>query len=103
MAATIFDFTAEELRSRSDLEKLESRGTVRLALKQGGLDAQSVSSRQMLVILEKVLPSELESRGVEDAAALCRAIATALKQAGPNLAESSSNSPEEVFRRLAER
>jgi len=103
MAATIFDFTAEELQARSDLEKLESRGTVRLALKESGLDALTVTSQQMLVVLEKVLPTELENRGVGDAASLCGAIAAALKQAGPNVAESTESSPEEVFRRLATR
>ena len=103
MVATIFDFTAEQLQSRSDLEKLESRGTVRLALKGSGLDAQTVTSREMLVVLEKVLPTELANRGVEDAGALCGAIAAALEQAGPSLSESSERSPEEVFRRLAGR
>ena len=103
MAVTIFDFTAEQLQSRSNLEKLESRGTVRLALKGSGLDAQTVTSLQMMVVLEKVLPTELENRGVEEASALCGAIAAALEQAGPSLAESAERSPEEVFRRLAER
>lgn len=99
----IFDFVAEQLESRSDLEKLESRGTVRLALKESGLDAQTVTSEQMLVVLEKVLPGELETRGVGDATAVCGAIAAALKDSAAHLATSDETSPEEVFRRLAGR
>ncbi len=33
MAASIFELVAEELEQRTDLAKLEARGTVRLALK----------------------------------------------------------------------
>jgi predicted RNA methylase len=103
MAATVFDFVAEQLESRSDLEKLEARGTVRIALKESGLDAQTVTAEQMLVVLEKVLPGELETRGVGDATAACGAMAVALKEATARLAESAETSPEEIFRRLAGR
>jgi hypothetical protein len=103
MAATVFDFVAEQLESRSDLEKLEARGTIRLALKESGLDAQTVTSEQMFVVLEKVLPGELESRGVDEATAVCGAMSAELKAAAANLEESSETSPEEVFRRLADR
>jgi hypothetical protein len=103
MAVPIFDFVAEQLESRSDLERLESRGTVRLALKESGLEAQTVTSEQMLVVLEKVLPAELETRGVPEATAVCGAMAAAVKEAAASLEESSEASPEEVFSRLASR
>ena len=45
MAASIFELVAEELERRTDLAKLEARGTVRLSLKQAGLDAHTVSAR----------------------------------------------------------
>jgi len=103
MAVTIFDFVAEQLESRSDFEKLEARGTVRLALKESGLDAKTVTSEQMLVVLDKVMPAELETRGIAEATAVCGALATALKEAAAELAGSAEASPEEVFRRLASR
>jgi len=103
MAATIFDFVAAELEARSDFETLEARGTLRLALKAGGLTPQSVTGEQMTAVLEKLLPGELVSRGVADASALCGALAVALKQAEIESPGEAESSPEEVFRRLAGR
>ena len=103
MAASIFEFVAEELERRSDLAKLEARGTVRLALKQGGLDAVHVTGAQMAVVLEKVLPGERGARGVENADGICRSISGALEAEGPEpAARPSAESPEAIFRRLAE-
>ena len=75
----VFDRTSEELEQRTPLERLEVRGTVRIALKAAGLDVQSVDAAQMGVVLRKVLPKELETRGVGDAAALCEEIAAAIE------------------------
>jgi len=49
-----------------------------LALKGAGLDVAGVNAAQMGVVLRRVLPSELATRGIEDAAAVCEAIAEAL-------------------------
>jgi hypothetical protein len=78
----IFDFTAERLQETTSLDKLAARGTVRLALKAAGLDACSVTTRQMLVVLESVLPGELAKRGVEDGEAVCQRAGEALAVAG---------------------
>ena len=48
-----------------------NRFTVDQALQQAGLDAGSVTPGQMTVVLERVLPRELEGRGVSDAGVLC--------------------------------
>jgi hypothetical protein len=101
VAATVFDFVAELLEARSHLGKLEARGTVRLTLKESGLDPDTVTTRQMRVVLEKVLPKEVERRGVEAAQAVCDGIVAELEQSASRLAESESDSPEDVFRRLA--
>ena len=103
MAASIFDFVSDELERRSDLAKLEARGTVRLALKEGGLDALHVTGEQMRVILEKVMPGELTARGIVEAEALCQGIASALAAELPDPASRpAAESPEAIFRRLAE-
>jgi hypothetical protein len=103
MAAPIFDFVSDELERRSELAKLEARGTVRLALKQGGLDAVHVTGDQMAVILQKVMPGELAARGIADADAICQGIASALAAERPDRAAGpSAESPEAIFRRLAE-
>lgn len=103
MAASIFDFVADELERRTDLAKLEARGTVRLALKEGGLDARSVTAEQMGVILTRVMPNEMRSRGIENADETCQGILTALKAQHPaDAGGPAGESPEAIFRRLAE-
>jgi hypothetical protein len=102
MAASIFDFVADEIEKRTELAKLEARGTVRLALKEGGLDARTVTGEQMAVILTKVMPGEMRSRGVENADEVCEGMVTTLKAQHPTGApESGDESPEAIFRRLA--
>ncbi len=92
----VFDFVCRELEARTDLERLEARGTVRLALKQAGLEPRSVSSEQMSVVVTKVLRCELESRGIEDNEDVCRDINAQLAslqvEAGPD-------TPQAVFER----
>ena len=94
-----FTIACEQLEQSSSLERIEARGTVRLALKEAGLDAASVSGSQLSVVVDKVLPRELEARGVTDAASVCSAIQSAIS-ATPDTA-GVGNSPEDVFSRLA--
>ena len=95
-----FDWVCSELERRTALDRLEARGTVRLALKQAGLDGQALTPDQLKVVLEKVMPKELGMRGVEDADGVCQALAgEALGiDAGPSRGDET---PEAVFQRLA--
>jgi hypothetical protein len=103
MTASIFDFVADELERRTDLATLEARGTVRLALKEAGLDARSVTVEQMVVMLRKVMPTEMRSRGVDQPEAVCGAVVKALQAAHPSTGSAGdSESPEAIFRRLAQ-
>ena len=102
MAASIFELVAEELERRTDLAKLEARGTVRLALKEAGLDARTVTAEQMIVMLQKVMPGEMRSRGVEQPEQICEAIVTTLKSSHDGSGGSEAESPEAIFRRLAD-
>jgi hypothetical protein len=102
MADSIFDLVASELERRTDLAKLEARGTVRLALREAGLDARSVNAEQMSVMLDKVMPKEMQSRGVEDPERICQAILSVLGSSGARPSATDSESPEAIFRRLAE-
>jgi hypothetical protein len=74
----VFTATCDELERRSSLERLAARGTVRIALKQAGLDVANVDAAQMAIVLARVLPGELASRGVEDGQRICQDIAAAL-------------------------
>jgi hypothetical protein len=102
MASSIFDLVSGEIERRTDLSTLEARGTVRLALKQSGLDARAVTSRQMAVMLERVMPVELRARGVRDAERVCETAIAALRVAHRETGEEhDAESPEAIFRRLA--
>ena len=57
------------------MNRLEARGTVRLALRQAGLDVTAVTGEQMSVVLAKVMPAELAARGVDDVGGICAALA----------------------------
>jgi hypothetical protein len=99
MADTVFDFVAEKLEQATDFDKLEARGTVRLALKQAGLDAKTTTNEQMTVVLQKVLPAELRTRGIDGPDAVCDGIAQALKSFDGGSA-GDDQSPEAVFKRI---
>lgn len=92
-----FDWTCSELERKTDLDRLEARGTVRIALGISGLAAATVRPAEMRVVIERVLPEELERRGIEDAEAICAQLATRVElvEMGP-----VRDSPDEVFRRL---
>ena len=97
--STLFDQVSELLEGCTELDKLESRGTVRLALRAAGLEVRTLDKAQMQVVLERLLPGELTSRGIGNAQAACDEIATRL--AGMDSAATTGTSPEEIFRRLA--
>jgi hypothetical protein len=93
----VFERVCEVIEQSTDLDRLESRGTVRLSLKQAGLEARNVTASQMSVILEKVLPTELATHGVTDIEDLLDRAGSALS--GLDL-ETDHSSPEAVFERL---
>lgn len=95
--AQAFDLVCEQLERTTDLDRLAARGTVRIALKQAGLEAGSVAPDQMRVVLEKVLPGELASRGIPDADAVCAAIQGGLSALDVG---SSAETPDAIFKRL---
>lgn len=92
-----FDFVCDQLEQGSSLDRLAARGTVRLALKQAGLEARSVSPGEMGVVVEKLLPKELATRGIEGGEALCARLKQGLGGLTPGRA---TESPDAVFRRL---
>ena len=77
--AAPFDWLCGQLEARTELSLLEVRGTVRLALKASGLDANTVRAAELAVVLERVLPRELSTRGVDDAEALASEIADQMR------------------------
>jgi hypothetical protein len=93
-----FDFVCSEIERRTSMTRLEARGTVRIALKDAGLAPDSVRGPEMQVVLQRLMPKELTSRGVASAEEVCRAIGAAM--AGVR-EDAASETPEAIFGRLA--
>ncbi len=82
----------------TDLNRLESRGTLRIVLKKAGFEPRSVSPADLAVILEKLLPEELVARGIEEAEHLSAALAAFVSGAADRAP--ASETPDAIFRRL---
>jgi hypothetical protein len=100
MAADLFDFAAEKLEQHTSFSRLEARGTLRIALKSAGLDLNSLTVDQIGVVFEKLMPGELERRGVSDAASICSTVIGELANAPAPADAASSDDVDGIFRRL---
>ncbi len=101
MADTLFDIAAEQLEQHAGFDRLAARGTLRLALKESGLDAKGLTVQQLGVVFEKVMPKELKLRGVSDAAAACSAVIDDLVNSPAPTDEAAATDSDAIFRRLA--
>jgi hypothetical protein len=95
--STAFELACEMLEHDTSLDRLEARGTIRLVLKSAGLDASRVTPDQLAVVVAKLLPHELQSRGVADGDGLCRALGERLTRLKD---QNAAETPESVFARL---
>jgi hypothetical protein len=99
MEKNLFDQIADAIETSTSFDRLEARGTLRIALEEAGLDAASVTANQMAVVMRKIMPKELESRGIDDSAQICENLAKTAESSDVG-DESRSDSPEAVFQRL---
>ncbi len=102
MDATLFDLAADSLEQHSAFDRLEARGTLRIALKAAGLEPKNLTDAQLQVVFEKVMPGELDSRGVSDAQDVCAAVLADVGSAGGTAENACATSPDDIFRRLAD-
>ncbi len=102
MAVDWFDFAAERLEHHASLNRLEARGTLRIALKAAGVEPRNLTGAQLQVVFEKVMPGELDSRGVSDVPDVCAAVLADVGSAGDAAENASATNLDEIFRRLAE-
>lgn len=97
----MFDWVADELERRTSLSRLEARGTLRLVIKDAGLDPGSVAAFQMDIVLKRLMPDALAKRRVANAAQLCHSLAEALKSAASGLSTGQRrDTAYDVFERL---
>jgi len=94
---SVFDQVSDELESISTLNRLEARGTLRIALKDFGFDPKTVGSGQLKVVIEKVLPDSLQGLGIAEGAEIARKLAAGLADTADGDAK---DSPEAIFARL---
>ena len=100
MSDDLFSFVADQLEECTPLDRLESRGTLRIVLKDSGLDPKTVTQKQFCVILESVASGELESRGVGEAQAICAALIEKINNE-PADRWKASHDVDKIFDRLA--
>jgi hypothetical protein len=100
--AALFDFAAERLEHHTGFDRLEARGTLRIALKAAGLAPNNVTGAQLQVVFEQVMPGELDSRGISDVPDVCAAVIADLASGGASAEDAAAASPDEIFRRLAD-
>jgi hypothetical protein len=101
MDTSLFDFAAQKLEQQTGFSQLEARGTLRIAVKSAGLEPKGLSIEELRVVFEKLMPGELEQRGVEDILSVCEAVMRELENAPISETDSPSSNPDDVFRRLA--
>jgi hypothetical protein len=100
VAAGLFDFAAERLEQHTGFNRLEARGTLRIALKVAGLDASTITTEQLCVVFEKVMPAELKQRGVKEADTACSAVLDDLANAPAPTDDAPASGLDGIFRRL---
>ena len=103
MSTGLFDHAAEQLERHTDLDRLEARGTLRLAIKQAGLEARRLTLPQLDAAFEKVMPNELEARGIAAAATTCHTIMAEIMRTADPTDTARADSADEIFQRLGGR
>lgn len=98
--STAFEWLCSALEESTTLERLEARGTVRIALKEAGLEPRAVTPSEMRVVAQKVLPRELRQRGVQNEATLCGRLIAGLQVLEGQSEGASADTPDAIFRRL---
>jgi hypothetical protein len=100
MDSSLFDLTAKHLEHRTDFDHIEARGTLRLALDKAGLSPKSLTLQQLQVVFQKVLPKELELRGVRFVPAVCSSVMSRVIRNTNSDETDPEHSMDDTFRRL---
>lgn len=98
--STVFGWLGDALEKRTSLSRIEARGTVRLVLKDAGLEPGAVNAAQLSVVITRLLPMALERRGVADARELCEALREELRGFAKTLTQPEKDTAYDVFERI---
>ena len=97
MAVDLFTIVADRLCELSELDRIESRGTIRIAFKKAGVDVKRFGLVDLEAVFATIMPEELELRGCADPGPTCDAIIRSLEGEAPRTLTGSSD---EIIRRL---
>ncbi len=101
MATDLFDIAAENLEGATDMDRLAARGTLRIAVKEAGLDPHKLTVSQLRAVFEKLMPKALDAGGVSNATAACQAVMDEIARSSADASDiASSASPDDIFKRL---
>ena len=98
--SSAFEWLCTALEESTTLERLEARGTVRIALKEAGLEPRTATPSELRVVAQKILPRELRNRGVPNEAALCDRMVAGLQVLERQPGAQTADTPDAIFRRL---
>jgi hypothetical protein len=98
--SSAFEWLCTALEESTTLERLEARGTIRIALKEAGLEPRTVTPSELRVVAQKILPRELRNRGVANEAALCDRMVSGLQVLESQAGGAAADTPDAIFRRL---
>ena len=76
----VFDKTCELLEKYTSFTRLQSRGTIRLLLKEANLVPETVEKDEMLEALKSKLLAELEKRGISEGAEVTAQLVAAVEK-----------------------
>lgn len=96
-ASPAFEAVQSELERSASMDRWTARGAIQLALMDAGLEASNVTSAQMKVVVDRLLPKQLQSQKVNDVSNVCERIRGALALLGD---DAKADSADKVFQRL---
>lgn len=98
MSDAAFDSLAQALEEHTALSRIEARGTLRLAMKEAGVDPGRLTIEQIEAVMRKVMPGELAARAIDNGQEICESIAA---EANLHVDDATGGySPEDSFFRL---
>ena len=101
MESDLFELVADRLEAETDLDRLEARGTLRIALKSAGVASKHFTLAELEAVFAKIMPDERARRGAPDAAGVCDTVLKAMPSDLPDAPGNSATSRDEIMRRLA--
>jgi hypothetical protein len=92
-----FEAACAELERVARMDRWAARGTLQLTLMDAGLETSNVSAAQLAVVVDRLLPRQLQSQKVIDPSAICASLRAALASVDEGDAKEGA---EAVFSRL---